>query len=449
MPKQNIGYLLPDEPETEDFECCIVFYPARDEYRHALMGSLDYLGTWIAWEKEPEHKGVIAARLWKIANELTRECCAMGFCQDILAKLDRIIALLALMRIDGGDTITYNDNRIVTTIIVPGVGPDPTLYGDIPVSDWEEWLEYVCGEAQAWVDDLIETAEQMAILKVALGFTIEFFSHFFSRLVYRLPQPLIPMNYPFLAFVFDLLDDVIDEVSFSTVAANFETNRAELVCAIMQDGDLSAAVETAVDDSVLWNAFYRWVDYDSVKATIYEGTPDGVNFLNPVPSSACECEQTLLWEYPFDEDISGWSFNLPNLTVAWFAPGVTRLVPNTTGAERTSGMETGDSAGARFSKTAPYPCKRVRMRFQFYTEGVEISQYFRFTVFEIGGIAHVSDTYSTVDLDYGVFYEVEFVLPSVINLIQTSQMLSVTMLRGSPATAAQSVRIDWIKFFSD
>ncbi|GAG82343.1 unnamed protein product, partial [marine sediment metagenome] len=47
----GVGYLLPDgEAFTDEYECCMVFVPAKDEYRRAFFGALDYFGTWLAWE---------------------------------------------------------------------------------------------------------------------------------------------------------------------------------------------------------------------------------------------------------------------------------------------------------------------------------------------------------------------------------------------------------------
>ncbi len=89
------GYLLPSGDATEDeLECCLVFYPARDEYRRALMGSLDYLATWIAWERDSQKRGQDAAASWKLANIQTWECCSMGFCDDLSTTLQELLAAI-------------------------------------------------------------------------------------------------------------------------------------------------------------------------------------------------------------------------------------------------------------------------------------------------------------------------------------------------------------------
>ena len=72
MAKKNLGYLLPDgEAFTEEMACALVFYPDKKEYRQALGGSLGYLSTWLAWERDDDKRGSDAAREWKIALVMT------------------------------------------------------------------------------------------------------------------------------------------------------------------------------------------------------------------------------------------------------------------------------------------------------------------------------------------------------------------------------------------
>jgi hypothetical protein len=69
---ESRGYLLPDgDAYTDQTTCIRVYVPNRVEYLRALQGSLDYLGTWLAWERDDLHRGIDAARAWKNANELT------------------------------------------------------------------------------------------------------------------------------------------------------------------------------------------------------------------------------------------------------------------------------------------------------------------------------------------------------------------------------------------
>lgn len=76
------GYLLPDEPETAVIRCVRVYVPDRPEYRRALLGSLDYLGKWLAWDRDSERGGLAAAALWKQANILTLRYWQRSDCVD-------------------------------------------------------------------------------------------------------------------------------------------------------------------------------------------------------------------------------------------------------------------------------------------------------------------------------------------------------------------------------
>lgn len=66
-------YLLPANANPEADRCVIVFIPDEPEYLRAFMGSLGFLATWVAWEKDPEHRAMIASQRWKQANLRTLE----------------------------------------------------------------------------------------------------------------------------------------------------------------------------------------------------------------------------------------------------------------------------------------------------------------------------------------------------------------------------------------
>jgi hypothetical protein len=142
------GYLLPSGDATEDeLECCLVFYPARDEYRRALMGSLDYLATWIAWERDSEKRGQDAAASWKLANIQTWECCSMGYCNDLLTTLEELLDAVKSQPICCGDQ-DITDGRQYTDEVEDGVGDVPQNiidagYAD-DAADWDGFDDYKC-----------------------------------------------------------------------------------------------------------------------------------------------------------------------------------------------------------------------------------------------------------------------------------------------------------------
>lgn len=149
------GYLLPSGDASEDeLACCLVFYPARDEYRRALMGSLDYLATWIAWERDSEKRGQDAAASWKLANIQTWECCSMGFCDDLQTNLESILAAITALECCGDQDLTDGDQY--TDPIVDGVGDVPQNiidagYAD-DAADWDGFDDYKCMISHLAVD---------------------------------------------------------------------------------------------------------------------------------------------------------------------------------------------------------------------------------------------------------------------------------------------------------
>jgi hypothetical protein len=149
------GYLLPSgDASEEELACCIVFYPARDEYRRALMGSLDYLATWIAWERDSEKRGQDAAASWKLANIQTWECCSMGFCNDLLTGLDEILAAIIALECCADQDITDGDQY--TDPIVDGEGDVPQNIIDAgyaeDAEDWAGFDSYKCMISHLAVD---------------------------------------------------------------------------------------------------------------------------------------------------------------------------------------------------------------------------------------------------------------------------------------------------------
>lgn len=149
------GYLLPSGDASEDeLACCIVFYPKRDEYRRALMGSLDYLATWIAWERDSEKRGQDAAASWKLANIQTWECCSMGFCDDLATSLNDILAAITALECCGEQDITDGDQY--TDPIVDGEGDVPQNIIDAgyaeDAEDWDGFANYKCMISHLAVD---------------------------------------------------------------------------------------------------------------------------------------------------------------------------------------------------------------------------------------------------------------------------------------------------------
>lgn len=285
------GYLLPPgEAFTEETQCCFVFLPAGDEYRRAFFGSLDYFATWLAWERDDEKRGKDAARAWKLANELTRECWEMGACELMLDKLDQLIALQSTSTCcAGNEYTTYNDNRIETTTIVPGEGDSPTHYGETPVADWDEWAEYVCYHAHELVDDLINAANKIDSLLDLGIWAIDAFFWLVRKIVFRDDGWPIPID---LAWAGNIFKGILQggEGLFNIVADDIESARDDIVCALMNGTSVEDAVESALSATVAWTLFYQFVDYETLTAVIYNGGIDDMGYLTPSKRSDCTCD---------------------------------------------------------------------------------------------------------------------------------------------------------------
>lgn len=306
----GIGYLLPDgDAYEEDLQCMLLFYPNRRKYRQALYGSLDYLGTWLAWEKDDAKRGKDAALSWKLANIATRECNDMATCDTIINLLTQIEKNTRTC-CGQSDYVQYGPNVITTTTIIPGFGPDPTLYGETSVADWDEWMEYVCYHAHAYVDDLIETAEKLHTAVTIGGYVLDFIAHLFSIVQWRMVEDLVPVNFSVIQAIFNALGEAGIVNEFDDLADDFETYRDDIVCSLMQGTSLEDAVYAVVGAGVLWDTYYQWLDYETTTAVIYEGQLPGVGYLTPIKKDDCvDCGSIgeYLVTYEFDTTSEGWN----------------------------------------------------------------------------------------------------------------------------------------------
>ncbi len=78
MSSDGNGYLIPDIPQPDNLRCVRVYVPDDPLYMAVLLGSITYLGTWTAWERDAEKRGSLAAIAWKDANDKTLDELSMG-----------------------------------------------------------------------------------------------------------------------------------------------------------------------------------------------------------------------------------------------------------------------------------------------------------------------------------------------------------------------------------
>jgi hypothetical protein len=280
------GYPLPDgELGGDEIVCQLVYLPDRPEYWRAFYGALSYMSTWRAWERDDGKRGKDAAANWRQALELTTECWRMTCLQDLQ---DDVASILALIQTNVGccaENVTYGDQTTYITTIVVDAGDDPDYYGETVVSDWDEWKEYLCYSAHAWVDHLVSQANSLELALSLGGLTMAMLSYVFGAVNFLLMRGDI--NSSTLLSRLSLMTAGYAANMFSDASDAIESARDDIVCAVLQGSSMSNAVEDALSSGIVWDVFFQFVDYESAKAIMYEGG-DGEDFLEAEKKDDCE-----------------------------------------------------------------------------------------------------------------------------------------------------------------
>jgi len=247
--QKDKGYLLPAVAYTEDMVCQLVYYPDKPEYRRALLGSLAYLATWIAWEKEPEHKAKDASLSWKIALDATMECWQMACLEQLQ---DDVAAILAIMQIpqaccDPGD---FTDGGQYTDRVVDGEGNVPQNIIDAGYAsgtgDWAGFDDYKCMIAHVTINQLSARLLEIAPLVDASGAILGGVAALAGILAVVVGTGGLAIVFGIVAGIGAtslLYQAIADFGVVDTLAAKVVTNHDELACSIYEaDGDAAALV---------------------------------------------------------------------------------------------------------------------------------------------------------------------------------------------------------------
>jgi hypothetical protein len=377
------GYLLPDgECFTEEMACALVFYPDKPEYRRALLGSIVYLSTWLAWERDSEKRGKDAARAWKDAVDETLECWNMACLEDLIANVELIRILMENKKDCCDDNVTYFPTDAPTTEIVPEIGDPPEFYGETAVTDWDDWKEHVCFNANAYVDYLVASSGQ-------LFDAVKLSSVFLGLIAAALA--LLAFSGIGLPIAFGLAATVVAGIAigatgttFLNTPADFEAARDDIVCAIINGyPSLSDAVETALSSGTDWDLFYQFVDYESAISIIYEGGHDE-EYLPSETSDTCACIVTNLFEFTWPTDVDGWD---PfGIKILWDAAELITTTPSGHNQWWQGYCWSWNQLATRFGFTNPVYYNQLR--FKFWLEpgaGTFIRHQFRFAVRDFYG----------------------------------------------------------------
>ena len=284
----DYGYRVPDgDAAIEEMACQLVFYPDIPEYRTALFTALERFAVWTSWEREGDHKGKDAADSWKAANQLTWECWRMACLEQLQADVSAILAFLQQSVPCCGDNITYGDSTTYTTIIIPGDGSAPATYGETAVSDWDEWSEYLCHNANLWVDELIRAALTIGVALDTGGISIAFVASVLTAVAFIVVGGVLTL--PFLAVIVAGLAANVSATIFEDAAVDLEDARDTIICAILTGRSVSDAVEDALSSGTAWDLLFSQIDYDSAVAILYEGGDGDAVYLEAETDDTCSC----------------------------------------------------------------------------------------------------------------------------------------------------------------
>lgn len=87
--KQNDGYALPENIETDKRKCYCIEIPDEPEYRYAFLNQIMHLMRWFAWEKRKDHSAADAAQVWRnVLSPQIRDEFMCSSCSSYCSQLD-------------------------------------------------------------------------------------------------------------------------------------------------------------------------------------------------------------------------------------------------------------------------------------------------------------------------------------------------------------------------
>lgn len=325
-------YLNPETvPSADDAEFCsvCVCFPDYPEYRAALLGSLNYLAQWTAWERDSAHSARKSAALWLVANEATKECWDMP-CGG--STLPPVINVTVNNSCGGGSSSTaycVNDDGTIT-INPPPIGEQPVFpvlplpdgLTEIPdpftpdegtpptgYDDWETYDADACAAANA----LVEYAYQF-FYEAGKFLTEDVFS-MGAMLIVIINILTSPLGL-YVLFERALSLRIVELVGrywwvellgapFVAVAEYIDENRQEMVCELYQARGNSASWENLVIARIftlVTGMFYTTDGEGYFKEMVTSMLPGGIalrliymngSFVNPnaLDCSICEDEE--------------------------------------------------------------------------------------------------------------------------------------------------------------
>jgi hypothetical protein len=238
------------------------------------MGSLDYLATWIAWERDSEKRGQDAAASWKLANIQTWECTSMGYCDDLYTTLQALLAATQALECCGEQDIT--DGERYTDPVVDGEGDVPQTIIDAGYAedseDWAGFADYKCMISHLAVDHIEAFFRGMVPIFNDAGIAVGGVGVAFALLGSILALAGFPITFAIIGAVGaasavwywiaeygeDAVEDIADEIAIHHDA---------LACAIYNGDGVSDAISDFNDEV---DSLFGAIDAAGIKAVGFE-----------------------------------------------------------------------------------------------------------------------------------------------------------------------------------
>lgn len=187
------------------------------------------------------------------------------------------------------DAVTYGPATVVEPPFVPGSGDPPATYGQTAITTWDDWTQYACYNANAYVDYLIQQAESFAAAAQNSSYTIGLVAAGLALLSFT--GIGIPVAFAVASTALFALLQASSNI-FDNVADDIETARDDIVCSIILGESLEDAVGTAIGtSSAAWMSLYQFIDYGSASSIIQQGGY-GDEYLPAETDTSCSCVTT-------------------------------------------------------------------------------------------------------------------------------------------------------------
>lgn len=177
------AYLLPENPNPPGDRCIVVYLPDDDAFQRALMGSLEFLATWVAWENDEGHTALVAGQRMKQANLRTINTMAVVDCEFLNELLeDGDMSVNITNNVSCGECGGSGGTCLCPSVPLAPVGgvhdplPPAQEIADLPeqedpgvgfpdgFNDRATYLLHKCQAANALAYDIIETIGNLQTL---------------------------------------------------------------------------------------------------------------------------------------------------------------------------------------------------------------------------------------------------------------------------------------------